>query len=220
VARHAVATNAATPLTWIGLLAFAFTATVGLASSHARDGVLAIDPPFLFYGGVVGAILALRSGLSAQREGGLDTFLRLNFMSPLAHTGGIVLGLLGSWALFCAFAFVLALLLSGGEVATAAWYAWSLGLRIGMLLPFVIVVEATSSLRIPLFVPTAAWFALLIGLSLAVGEDRAVALMSPPVELGDFRSTLPILARSASVMAVGFGVLMAASGLRSRRSSG
>lgn len=217
--RYALAANFRAPLARIGLVLVVVLALIGLLSQILRDGGWKVDPPFLFYGYALGGIFVVRSGLAEQREGELQTFLRLNFVTPVVHMLGAILSVLGSWLILTGFTFIVAAALSAGDVRMAAWFAWSYGLRIGMLLPLVLMVESVSTLRIPLFLPGVVWFAALITLTGVVGEERAIAIMSPAVEAGDFGSTVPIAVRAAGALVVGFLLVLAGTAARARFSA-
>jgi len=208
LAGFAARTNLRTPLTWIGFGSLVALTLVGMLSSRLDEGTWQIDPAFLFYGYALAALFVVRSGLVEQREGGLETFLRVNFLGPLEHLAAILVSAGASSLALTACTLLLASLLSAGDVATASWYAWSYGLRVVMLIPFVVMVESVSTLRIPLFPPALAWFGSIVLLSFVLGEEQAVALMSPPVEVGDFGSTVPIALRAGAGLLAGCASLV------------
>ena len=216
IARFGIAANLRAPLTRVGLALVPIGALFGLLSSRASGGHWTGQHAFLFYGYLMGAVFAVRSGLGEQRANGLDTFLRVNLVSPLTHTLGATASVIGMWAILTTLTFLVAAVFSGGP-ADAGWLTWSYGLRVAMLLPFVLLVESVSALSIPLFLPAAAWFVAFAVLTIVLGEDRAVAVLSPPVELGDWGSTLPIAARTAVVMVAGFALVLGGSVLGTAR---
>lgn len=217
LARYAVAGNVRTPYTWVGAFALVAMALLGAYSSARAGNGWAVDFRFLFDGGLLAAMFAVRSGLIAQRTGGLQAFLRANLVSPAEHLAGAILSLLASWLMVCAGVFLLTWLLPGGGIANAAWNAAVFGLRTGLLLPFVIVAESVSAIELPFFLPALAYLLLLLALVIALGEIRAIAILAPPVQAGDFASTLPALLRFALVVPTGFGAVLLVTAVRARR---
>jgi hypothetical protein len=214
LARFALANNLRTPYTWVGAILMVAVAGLGVYSSARRGDGWVVDFSFLFDGAILAAIFGIRSGLIAQRTGGLQTFLRINFMSPLEHMTGAIISLLGGWLLVCAGVFVLALALPGAGPVDAAWYAAIFGLRSGVLLPFVIMAESVSTIELPFFLPGLAFMALLVTLALAVGELRAAMILVPPIVPGDIGTIVPSLTRLAGAWVLGFGVVLGATGVR------
>lgn len=217
LARYALANNLRTPYTWVGALLMAAVAGLGLYSSAQRGDGWAVDFSFLFDGALLAAIFGIRSGLIAQRTGGLQTFLRMNFLSPLEHVTGAILSLVGSWLMVCAGVYVLALALPGSGPVDAAWYAAIFGLRSGVLLPFVIMAESATTIELPFFLPGLAYVVLLVTLSLTVGEVRTVTILLPPIQPGEIGTTVPSVARLAGAWGGGFGAVLGAAAWRAAR---
>lgn len=219
LARFALVNNLRTPYTWAGgalLLAFSLLGLWG--SARAGEGWV-IDTGLVSDGALVAAVFGLRSGLTAQRRGGLQTYLRMNFMSPVEHMAGAITSLVASWLLVCAALFVIILVLPGAGAAEAAWVTTVFGLRTGVLLPFVIVTEAVTTIDIPFFLPGIAYVGLVMVLVFTLGEVRAVAALAPPMETYSYASTLPSLARLLTVMPAGFVGVLIGTWWRDRRSS-
>lgn len=216
MARYGVANNLRTPYTWAAAVVLVAMAVTGLYSSALKGLGWRLSGPFLGDGAFFAAVLMLRSGLIEQRTGGLQTFLRVNLLPPVAHMTGAAASLLASWVLLCAALFGLALVLPGGGVDTAAWETWLFVLRTLPLLPFVLVAESVSEIRLPFFFPAVGFFALLLVLVALVGQESVAALVAPPVEPGRFATTLPRLARAAVITAVGFALVLLGTALRSR----
>lgn len=210
VAGFAVRTNGRMWVTRAGLLAGTAIVLLGplLSTSSGRGWVL--DPNLGFFGVLVAAIFGLRSGLEEQRESGLALFLRHNLVSPVEHAAGLVLGLLVTWLLLCAWAFVL-VLASGGDPAAAAWHASAWGLRALVLLGALPLVESVSTLRTPFILPVLLYLGLIVGSSIAVGEETALAWFAP-VERGDPGSLLPLATQAAASLAVTSALFVAAAG--------
>lgn len=217
LARYALVGNLRTPYTRVGALLMVALALLGLYASARNGAGWVIDPSLLIDGALLGAVFGVRSGLISQRTGGLQAFLRLNFMSPLEHMAGAALSLLGVWLLVCAGVALLSLVLPGGGPAEAAWNATVFALRTGALLPFVLVAESISDIQLPFFLPGIAYVGLLMGLAITVGEAQATAILAPPMTAGDFGSTAPAVLRVAAVMPAGMGIVLGATWVRGRR---
>lgn len=184
VARFAIATQFGSWLTRGGILMGAAVLMLGPVLSLRRGGGWSFDSEIGFMGFFVTALFAVRSGLAEQRELDLATFMRHNMVSRLEHAAGLAVGLIGTWIALSAVVFLLVLLASAGDLLTAAWSTSTWGLRLLVILGFVPLVEAVSSLRVPLIVPAFAYMGLLIALTIAMPEDQAIALFIP-VERGD-----------------------------------
>lgn len=217
LARYALAYNLRTPYTWVGAALLVGLTVLGLYSSAAKGEGWALDFSFLFNGAMLGAIFGIRSGLIPQRTGGLQTYLRANFMSPIEHATGAILSLLASWLGLCAATFLLALILPGGGLTEAFWYTMNVGLRFGLLLPFVFMTETVSSIELPFFLPGVAYIGLLMTLVLTIGEVRAIAILAPPIVPGSLGSARPLLARFAVVNIVGFAAVIGVTAARAQR---
>lgn len=176
LAGFALRTNLRSWGTRLGI--FAGLAIVLLGPVVAWDGGRGwtLDLDLGFYGCFVAALFLLRSGLEAQRSSNLDTFLRHDLATPVAHAAGMAASLLAAWGLFCAGTFATLLLASAGDIGTAAWYTASWGLRLLLLLGFVLWTEAFATLRLPLLLPALVYFGLLIALTIVLDEERAMAL--------------------------------------------
>jgi len=217
LAAFAIRTNARSAITAGGMLGFIAIALLGPIVSMKNGTGWTLDPDLLFFGYLTGALFVLRSGLEQQRECGLQTFLRHNFSSPLEHGLGAVLSLLGTWLLLTTALFALALVCSAGDVATAAWHAWALGVPLAVLLPFVIMVESVSSLRIPMILPVLAYLALAVTLALTMGEARMAAILGLTPDRGDPATSLRLAVRIGMVVPAGMTLFLAAVWLRGRR---
>lgn len=217
VAEFAVRANLRSGLAIGGLAAFAAIAMLGPVASLRNGNGWVLDADLLFYGYLTGGLFFLRSGLEQQREAGLQTYLRHNFCTPLEHALGAVLSLMGSWLILTAALWLAGLLGSAGDLATATWYAWAFGLALAVLLPFVLVVESTATLRLPLILPVIGYFTLAIVLALTLGEVRMAELLGFTVERGDLSSSLRLAGRVAVVLPVGMALYLAGVALRSRR---
>jgi hypothetical protein len=220
LAGFSIRANLRSYLTLGGLVAFAAIALLGPVASLRNGHGWALDPDLLFYGYLTGGLFVLRSGLEQQREAGLQTFLRHNFCTPLEHGAGAVLALMGTWLLLTGLLFLLGLLCSAGDMAAAAWHAWSFGLALALLLPFVIMVESVSSLRIPMILPLIGYLALMVILALTVGEVRMVAILGVSVDRSDPASSLALAGRAGIVVTVGMPSFVAAVALLDRRRGG
>lgn len=220
LARYALANNLRTPYTTVGGILFLALSLLGLwGSARAGDGWV-VDPSLAADGALLAAVFGIRSGLIAQRTGGLQTYLRMNFVSPVEHMAGAIAGLLASWLLVCAALFAVILVFPGGGLTEAAWQTTVFGLRTGVLLPFVVAVESVTTIDIPFFLPGIAYFGLLMVLVFTLGEVEAVAALAPPMEAYEYGSTVPSLLRVAVVLPVGFGAVLAATWARWRRPPG
>ncbi len=204
LARYALANNLRTPYTWAGAALFLALAVLGLwGSARAGDGWV-VDPSLTFDGALLAAVFGVRAGLIAQRTGGLQTYLRMNFVSPVEHLAGATLSLLASWGMVCIGLFVLNLVLPGGSVTEAAWQASFFAVRTGVLIPFVLLAETATTIDIPFFLPAVAYIGLLMVLVFSLGEVEAIAVLAPPVRSYHYGSLGPSVARAATVWAVGF----------------
>lgn len=216
LARYSLGCTLRTPYAWVAAVLLVALTLLGLYSS-ARAGLgWRLSTSFLTQGAFLAAVIGLRSGLIDQRMAGTRTFLRMNLMTPVEHTAGLTLSLLGAWLLLCAAMLGLALTLPGGGLETAAWETWLFALRTLPLLPLVLVMERVSDIQLPFFGPALLWLALLLLLIPLLGEVRAVALMNPPVAELDWGSTLPRVLRAA-LGPVGFALILAVTKVRSGR---
>jgi hypothetical protein len=200
-----------------GLVACVAVATLGPLLSWTGGRGWLLDGGLLFYAYLVGGLFVLRSGVEQQREGGLQRYIRHNLATPVEHALGAVLALLGAWLLLTGLLFLLALLLSRGDLTTAAWYAWTFGLGLSLFLPFTLMVESVSSLRIPLVLPLILYMALAVGLALTVGEARTAAILGISADRSDPASSLRLAARAALVVPLGFAVFVASVWIRAGR---
>lgn len=216
LARHAFHTNLLTPFTWAGGLLLVAVALLGPVISLTRHGVWGFDADLLGTGFAFGALFVIRSGLVEQRAGGLQDYLRENFVTPLEHMAGVTLSLLATWIGYACFGFLVALLLSGGDAGLAAWTVWLLLLVTGLLLPFVLMVECVSELRTPLFVPGFLYFAALFTLSGLLGYQRTSDLMAMNADRAWPPSSLPLAMRAAISLIAGLALVFAGTWLRSQ----
>lgn len=208
VARHSVHTNLRTPFTWMGAALLVTVSLLGAVISLRNHGSWALDPEMLGTGFAFGALFVVRSGIVEQRVGGLQDFLRVNFITPSEHVLAAVLSLTAAWLLYTAFAFAVALVLSGGDVGWAAWTVWLLALTLGMLLPFALMVECASDLRTPLFVPGFIYFAGLFALAAALGHQRMAGLLGLNADRAWPASSLPLAGRAGVSLLGGFAVVL------------
>ena len=216
LARYAFMGNLRTPYTWAGAGGFLGLSLLGVwASARAGDGWV-VDVGLVADAAILAAVLVIRSGLIPQRTGGLRTYLRMNFVSPVEHSTGMILSLVSSWLLVCAGLFLTIVLLPGGTGADAAWQVTLFGLRTGLLLPFILLTEMTTDIDIPFFLPGIAFVGLLMVLVFTLGEVEALAVLAPPMAAHDYRTALPSLARLVTVNALGFGAILAGTWWRGR----
>lgn len=216
LARYAVAGNLRSPYTWAGGCLFVALALLGLwGSARAGDGWV-VDTALVFDGALLAAVFGVRSGLIAQRTGGLQTFLRMNFVSPVEHVAGATVAIVVSWLLVCTALFLAVLVLPGGGPGEAAWRVTVFALRTGILLPFVLLAESVTTIDIPFFLPAVAYFGLLVILIFTLGEIRAVAALAPPMAAYDYASTVPSVVRLAVVLPTGFTLVLGGTWLRHR----
>ncbi|HUG40176.1 MAG TPA: hypothetical protein VMM12_06820 [Longimicrobiales bacterium] len=208
LAGHAVHTNLLTPFTWTGAVLLLGVSLLGPAISLRNEGVWAFDPEMLGTGYAFGALFVIRSGLVEQRMGGLQDFLRVNFVTPVEQVTAAVLGLLATWVLYAGCALLIALVLSLGDLGLAAWTVWLLFLTTGILLPFALMVECVSDLRTPLFVPGFVYFAAMFALAAALGYQRMAALLGLTADRAWPPSSLPLAARAALSLAAGFALVL------------
>ena len=213
LARFALAGNLRTPYTWAGAALFFGLTALGLVSSARAGRGLIVDPGFVFDGAVLAALFGLRSGLVAQRRSGLRAYLR-SYVSPVEHTAGAILSLLGVWLLVSGAVFTFNLALPGGSPTEAGWQVTVFAVRTGPLLPFVLLTERFTTIEIPFVLPALAYVGLLMALVVVFGEVEALAALAPPLAAHDYRSVLPVAGRTGAVMALGFGALLGAAGLR------
>ena len=216
LAHHSVHTNLRTPFTWTGAALLPLVALLGPLISLRNHGAWAFDPEMLGTGFAFGALFVIRSGLVEQRMGGLEDFLRVNFISATEHMLAAILSLAATWLLYTACAFAVAVVLSGGDVGLAAWTVWLLALTLAMLLPFALMVECTSDLRTPLFVPGFIYFAGLFALAAALGYRRMAALLGLDADPAWPPSSLPLAARAAASLVVGFALILLTTWARGR----
>lgn len=216
LARYALASNLRTPYTLVGAVLFVALSLLGLWGSARTGHGWTVDPSLTSDGALLAAVFGFRSGLIAQRTGGLQTYLRMNFVPPVEHMAGGIVALLASWLLVCAGLFLIVLLFPGGGLTEAAWHTTVFALRTGVLLPFVIMVESVTTIDIPFFLPGIAYFGLLMVLVFTLGEVEAVAVLAPPMAAYDYESTLPSLARLGVVMPVGFTAVLVGTWWRGR----
>ena len=217
LARHSVDTNLRTPFTWTGAALLLAVALLGPLIALRNHGTWTFDPEMLGTGFAFGALFVVRSGIVEQRMGGLQDFLRVNFISPSEHVLAAVLSLSVIWLLYSAYAFAVGLALSGGDVGLAAWTVWLLALTLGMLLPFALMVECASDLRTPLFVPGFIYFAGLFALAAALGYQRMAVLLGLNADRAWPPSSLPLATRAAVSLVAGFAVVMLVAWARGRR---
>lgn len=217
LARHAFHTNLRTPFSWAGGILLFVVALLGPAISLKHHGVWRFDADLFGTGFAFGALFVMRSGLVDQRAGGLQEFLRENFVTPLEHMTGAVLSLMATWLGYSLLGFLVALLLSGGDAGLAAWTTWLFLLTTGMLLPLLLMVECVSDLRTPLFVPGFIYFATLFTLSGMLGYQHTADLMALNADRSWPPSSLPLATRAAVALVTGLTFVLAGTWLRSRR---
>ena len=215
LARHSVHTNLRTPFTWAGAALLIAVSLLGPVIALRNHGGWAFDPEMLGTGFAFGALFVVRSGLVEQRMGGLQDFLRVNYLTPSEHVLAAVLSLTATWLLYTAFALAVALVLSG-DAAWAAWTVWLLALTLAMLLPFALMVECASDLRTPLFVPGFIYFAALFALAAALGYQRMAALLGLNADRAWPASSLPLAARAGVSLVVGFALVLLVTWARAR----
>ena len=221
LAGYALHANLLAPFTWTGAALVPGIALLGSLAALVQEGAWSYQPALLAVGFVLGAIFVIRSGLVEQRTGGLQDFLRTDFVSPAVHMSAAVLSLVATWLLFSAYTFIVALVLSGGDAGGAAWSAWTLSLRLGMLLPFVVMVEAAADVKTPLVVPGALYFALLFAVALFVGAPEAVELLGLDTDRAfPWRSSRPLAIRTAVSLVAGFALVLAGTAVRGRKRRG
>lgn len=208
LARHSVGTNLRTPFTWTGATLLLAVSLLGPVISLRNHGTWAFDPEMLGTGFAFGALFVIRSGIVEQRTGGLQDFLRVNFISGSEHVLAAVLSLAASWLLYTAYAFAVGVVLSRGDVGLAAWTVWLLSLTLGMLLPFALMVECVSDLRTPLFVPGFIYFAGLFALAAALGYQRTAELLGLNADRAWPPSSLPLARRAGISLLVGFALIL------------
>lgn len=216
LARYALAGNLRTPYTWAGAGLMVALSILGLVSSARRGDGWVLDPSFVFDGALLAAIFGIRSGLIAQRIGGLQTFLRQNLMPPVEHMAGAALSLLGAWLLVCAAVLVTVLLLPGGSPTEAVWNATVFALRTGVLIPFVLMAESVSDIRLPFVLPGLAYVVLIMTLVMTLGEPRAVTILAPPIENGNIASLGAPALRLVVILPAGLGMVLGLTGWRNR----
>lgn len=220
LARYAAANNLRTPYTWVGGLLLLAMALLGLWSSARSGDGWGLDPSMTVDGALLAAMFGIRSGLIAQRTGGFQTYVRMNFASPMEHMAGAIGALLVSWLLVCAGLFVLCLVLPGGGLAEAAWEASAFAARTGLLLPFVIMAESVTTIEIPFFLPALLYFAILVVLTLTIGEVEAITAFAPPVHPLDYGTLTPHVVRLAISWTAGFGAILGTVWIRARPAGG
>jgi len=203
IARFAVGANFRSWLTRGGMIMGAAVMALGPTLSALKGQGWVYDGDIAFMGLFVLSLFAIRSGLAEYRELGLDMFVRHNLASRMEYLVGLLLGLLGTWLVLCATIFVVRLGLSG-DAYRAMWTTMTWGTRLLVLLGFVPLVEAVSSLRVPLIMPALVYMGLILALTLAIQEDQAMALFIP-VEAGDVAA----LQRLAVQAVVAFGLTSA-----------
>lgn len=216
LARHSVHTNLRTPFTWTGAALLVAVSLLGPVISLRNHGTWSFDPEMLGTGFAFGALFVVRSGLVEQRTGGLQDFLRVNFITPSQHVLAAVLSLTATWLLYSAWAFAVALALSAGDAGLAAWTVWLLALTLGMLLPYALMVECASDLRTPLFVPGFIYFAGLFILAAALGYQRMAELLGLNADRAWPASSLPLAARAGVSLVVGFALVLLLTRVRAR----
>jgi hypothetical protein len=219
MAGFAIRTNFRSAVTRGGLVAVVAIAALGPVGALWSGSGWDLDPELLVYGFIAGSIFVLRSGLEQQRERGLMTFLRQNFASPVEHAAGAVLALLGSWAALTGVLFATALAL-GGSPGEAIWYAWVCGLGVAVLLPFVLLVETVSELRIPMLLPVLGYLVLAVVLSLWLDPQRMVAILGVAADPDHPASSLRLAVRAAAVLPPGMGLFLAGTWARNRSRRG
>lgn len=208
VARFAVGSNLGRWLTRGGLLAGAGVMVLGPLLS-ARQGLgWHFDREIGFLGFFTMALFTVRSGLEEQRELELVTFVRHNLASPIEHGLGLVIGLGGTWLGLCALTFGTVLIATVGDVSMAAWATAAWGLRLLVILGFVLLVEAIASLRLPLILPSFGYLGLLVALSVILPEEHALALFIP-VERGDSAALARLAIQGVASFAATAGLFLA-----------
>lgn len=193
----------------IGAAVFLAVAFLGQVLARSRGGAAPDDDRLFGYAFLVGAVFLLRSGLAEQRRRGTDVFLRHNFLSPGEQIAGHAAALVLLLALYSVFCLGSAALFSGGDLRFAAWYTAVLGLGTALFLPAVLLVELLSDLRLPfVLVPVG----LLLTMAVAepiIGAGRLLAIMGLRFARYDPATLIPILVRTAVVLPLVFGLIIA-----------
>lgn len=203
LARFALRTNVRMWITRAGLAGAAAVILLGSFLSWRHGGGWRPDPDLSFLGWLTGMLFVMRSGLEEQNQTGLTTFLRHNLAAPGEHALAGALALVATLALYTGFAFVV--MLAGGDaVGSAAWRAWFWLLVGAAFLPFIPMVEAVARFRLPAVLPALFYLALLVVLSLTLGETRATALFGASADPAVPASSLPVAARAGAILLGGF----------------
>ena len=112
------------------------------------------------------------------------------------------------------------LLLPGGGLMDGIWNASVFALRTGVLVPFVLMAESVSNIRLPFFLPGLAYVVLIMTLVMTLGEPRAVTMVAPPIDTGNIASLGPPALRLAVVMPAGLAAVLGLTAWRNRARAG
>ncbi len=216
LAVFAARTNARMWVSRAGVAGGVATILLGAALRWNAGYGWSADADLAFNGFLIMALFTLRSGLEEQVGTGLSTFIRHNFASPAEHALAGSLSLVAT-LLGCAGVSLLVLIVAqGGDLAASLWTVWHWLLLGAMILPFVPMVEAVARFRLPAVLPAIGYFALLVILSLTIGEERAMAFFAGGGNQADPASSLPFAARAGAFLALGFAAYVGGTGALAR----
>lgn len=213
VAAFSYRTNARMGLTRAGIVGGGLILFSGPALSMGAGRGWSLDPGLAFYGVLVALVFGLRSGLEQQREGDLDLFLTRNFLTPVEHAAGLVASLLATWLTIFAVVFIALLLTT--DPGTAAWHTASWGLRTGIVVGWVPLIERVMTIRTPLVVSAFAYLLTVVVVSVLLGEGRALELFVV-TRREDPASLIRLGLQAAPILALSLGAFVAFSRLEQR----
>ena len=216
LARHAVHANLSMPFTRAGAALVAGVVLLGAILSLTREGRWALDADLLGTGLAFGAIFVIRSGLVEQRMGGLQDFLRVNFVTPLEHMAASVLSLVAAWLALGAWTWLVGVVVSLGDIGTVSWTVWVTMLVLGILLPFTLMIECVTDLRTPFVIPGFVWVAGLLTLGVTIGTQETITLLGLNTDPAWFPSSYPLVRRTLVTLALGFALVLAGTAIRGR----
>ena len=149
LARHAALTNLRSRPSRAGGAAFLLIAILGQVFIQPDPTTTGGGDRLFGYAFLVGALLALRSGLADHRRCGLGEYLRQNFVTPVEQAAAHATALAAQLLLYTGATFIAGVVVSAGDVRFAAWYTAVLGLGTALFLPIVFLVETVSDFRLP-----------------------------------------------------------------------